>query len=255
MKQLVASLTVLTVAFSAQASLLLDGDFSGTSAFGNVNHYDYSMINSGWATKGSAWTRLSGAAVNTTDTLNNERHLAQIVSIGVATGSQYQLTFDWTAPASATVPDSLGLTYTVVAWKAGAAPAAADRLFEFINNTVQATKANQANGGGTDGNMIDLLDGTEYPGTTASFNATPGTFVGTAGVLKSATVNLNFGTSSIENFDYIGVRFFTGNDTTENPGGGILDNVVIQAVPEPNTAALAVFLLGGLALRGLRSRW
>ncbi|TWT81413.1 hypothetical protein CA13_28660 [Planctomycetes bacterium CA13] len=231
---LAVALFVLPVA-SVSADLVTNGDFASATPGGNDNHVLFDDLDNGWMVKGNpAGWDLTGGSAEYTGTGANKSGLGQASSITIETGSDYTLSFDWTPVAGA-----LDLNYTVAAWKAGTAPAADNRFFTGLNFISQQSRVI-----GTGGSWTDLNDGSSH---TTNANAALNTYTGTAGVATTGTLALNFGGDSIEDFDYIGVKFWSGDATV---AGGVLNNVaIVTAVPEPSSLAVIGFCGLGLLIR------
>ncbi|MFD2255773.1 PEP-CTERM sorting domain-containing protein [Luteolibacter algae] len=246
MKKIIITLAgSLVISAGSQAALLINGDFSNTSingASGGPNHLQYNALGLGWTVKNStAW---SAAAENATKTGDNQFGIAQANMITTETGSNFTISFDWTAPAAALTADNLTLDILVVAHKLGTDPLADDRFFTGLN-----FESYQSRAVGTGGTWIDLSDGSVK---TGNGNSGGFTAVGVAGATMNFSRQLNFGGTNIEDYDVLSVKFFYGGPAASDAiGGGIIDNVTIS-VPEPSVLGLSSLGIAGLLIRRRR---
>ncbi|CAA6692394.1 MULTISPECIES: PEP-CTERM sorting domain-containing protein [unclassified Lentimonas] len=235
--------TTLAVAYSAQAALITNGDFSDTTnsnSDADTNNLSVEEANNGWGWK-AGWSLTSTTGVAEMSTaFNNNYSIAQINSVTSETGSSLTLGLDWTPDTGSTFTS---LSYHLVGWIG--TPTAGTDMFRFINGDSDGIQG----GGAT---MIDLLDGTSKG--TGNSTASSGTVAGTAGSTTnfSTTIDLSgyASGSSVSDYDYIGIRFsIMGADDTAQ--GSLIDNVSLVAVPEPGTYALigGLFALGFVMVR------
>jgi hypothetical protein len=231
-------------AASCEADLVTNGDFSSGTISDFENHLVFSEHDSGWGTKNAHWSiNGSGAAERAITAAAGDAGLAQVNTVMMETGNQFELCLDWTADVDATTADDLNLNVYVVAWKEGTAPTGSgdtgNRFFTGLN-----FQSAQSRVVGTGGSWTDLSDGSVHGG-----NATADPFVisGTAGTTVGSSFTLNFGADSVEDFDHFGIKIQapTGN----SGGGGTIDNIVVKdlsVVPEPSSllVMIGVFLAG-----------
>lgn len=229
---------------ASNADLIDDPNITAITTTG-TNHGEYGHLDTGWSSKNNKSWEVDSSGAGAIRKAN-KGSLYQLDSVGAHTGDDFTLCFDWTAAAGATGQDLL-LSYSVVAWDDGGAPAAADEMFRFVNGSGSTGSAGVSAGG----SGIDLLTGSTFSGNTTANQINTAT--GTAGSLTTVQIGLNFGGLQIENYDFIGIRF----DTDEGFGvDGIIGGATIKdnsaAVPEPSSSGLIG--LGIIALFGLRRR-
>lgn len=241
----------LLIAQSASAAVLLNGDFStdadptitpsATNPVGNLssgNSFDSGEQNTGWVGSRNGWT-ISGGVATRDDDNTNDQPLVQVASVpNTLTGNQYNLTFDWT-PAAGATGAALDLTVIVAGYIQGSDPIPAGRaFFDGINFSTDEIRPV----GGTGSSFVDLFDGSS---STGNSDADQFVFTGTDGMATTAEFTLDFGTNNIEDFDFLGLRFEVGDNTSI---GGVLDNVSFNAIPEPSSTLLLG--LGALGFMG-----
>jgi len=224
----------LCLAVPCQGDLITDGDFSSGVISDFENQFVFGEHDMGWGTKNDHWSvDTNGAAVRAMNASAGAAGLAQVNTVMMETGNEYELSLDWTADASATTADDLDLNVYVVAWMEGTSPTGSgdtgNRFFTGLN-----FQSRQSRVIGTGGSWTDLNDGSSHGG-----NANADAFVinGTAGTTVSSTFTLNFGGLNIEDFDYFGIKIQTDPNSTSG-GGGSIDNIVLEdvsAVPEPSS--------------------
>lgn len=220
----------------APAALVLDGNFASVVSDAG-NQFTLSEEGTGWGTKSTNWGSSGSEAVRVGNASANDAGLAQVNTIATETGNDYILKFDWTADASATLPDELNLNAYVVAWDnvggtASTDPPGNDNGDRFFTGMNFPSAQSRALGTGT---WIDLNDASTHTGNS---NVAAFTVSGIAGTLVSSTFNLNFGATNIEDYDFIGIKF-QAPGTDGVVGGGALGNVSLAvAVPEPSSLAL-----------------
>ncbi|MDZ8120502.1 hypothetical protein [Pontiella agarivorans] len=225
-----ATVMLLPMIGKVYGDFLVDGPFSSgiTEANTGSNETSFDELDAGWDHKGS-WDLSNGSASNTAT--RSQAGLAQVVSIGSASGNVVHLSIDWMPPSDAT-GTQLNLTYQVIAWKKTGTPESG-KFFVGINyaspkiGTLDGTTA-----------YTDLLNGTY---STTEANQSRGTFTGTAGLNQTFSVDLplssfSSGLDDISEYDYIGIRL-----ATENGSGGIVDNVMLSTgidhnMPQPLTS-------------------
>lgn len=217
----------------AQGALLVNGDMSANSyaISSDNNHVEFQSIDQGWAVKSQSGLDFDANPGEITwegpDKSLLEDGLAQIVSVGNATGNVLTLAFDWTAAVGAT-STNVSLEYQVLAWTTNATPAATDVLFNYINGDNKKASAVGS------GSVYDLLNnGAESTGTTTlSFD----TFDGAAGSNISASIALDLSDDTLTDisaYDFVGVRFHLAGDNSDLTAiGSTLDNVQLVASKE-----------------------
>lgn len=252
MKVMLLQAAVLCVSSSYASSVLKSGDFVGDARGGESNNISVSHVDQGWITKNFTWGVTNGgdttfSSDQATVGSNYSRGLGQIVSLSSVSGTQLDLSFDWTASASAAA-DALNISYQVIAWKTPTAPGVSDGLFNAINFRSYGVR-NTSGAGNSWANLVDGSIGT----STGTVDTGFGTFLGTAGTLETANITLDLAALSlgdISDYDLLGIKFNAGTGGSEQVSGGILDNVSLMAstiaVPTPSAAAM-----GGLMAVGL----
>lgn len=244
-------LLLLSACFASpcHADLVVNGDFSSGAISDFENQMVFNEHDLGWGTKNALWSiNASGEAERALSGAGAGAGLAQVNTIMMETGNEYELCLDWTADAGATITDDLDLSVYVVAWKAGTSPTGSgdtgQRFFTGLN-----FESRQSRVIGTGGSWTDLNDGSVQ---TGNGNADAFTINGSAGTTVSSTFTLNFGADSIEDFDFFGIKIQSVFGT-DGGGGGTIDNIVVKdvsVVPEPSS----LLVVAGMVMVGMCGR-
>ncbi|MFC7335783.1 PEP-CTERM sorting domain-containing protein [Haloferula chungangensis] len=238
----------------SNAATIVDDNFSSGNTTNNAR-FRYDQIDLGWYKDASSdWTISSGVLSNpgTTTGIASEGPVGQLIStLGLGAGlTQISVSFDYTVGAGTS------LYFHLIGWTQNGSPDAN----EIIGNT-QPQNGGLQNQGDTDFGDVSILTGAD-PGNgtadTISFaENTSGTYSQTftlTGYSWSVdeSPGLTGSITSVLDFDFIQVAFATDMANADGSGAVSIDNLSIQAIPEPSSAALLGLGLSGLLLRRRR---
>ncbi len=246
MKPWITVFAVLGLASAAHANLLV-----GTHTDNNNNNFIYDYTGTGWQSKG-AW---NGGGNNLTNALvgvatGDNWGVAQVISVGSATGSGLQFSFDWT-PSATALNNSLSITYQLIGIvETNGAVAGTDMNFTGMNFNGKTVDAYPNSG--AEVHYVDLLTGNaDLFINTSNGSAYPSaaTFASAAGVTASFSGTFSAAAGSFANladYDYIGVRFLIDSDNDPTNTGATITNIALVAIPEPATLGMIAAMGGSI---------
>ncbi|MGB0371404.1 MAG: hypothetical protein ACPGN3_08635 [Opitutales bacterium] len=214
----------------------------------SINELKFPYVDQGWVVKGPGYW-LFDYDYGSLTLLDSSRSVSQVVSVSSSDEagiSALGLSFDYTVH-----PESVGSTaisFQLIGWVSdqGMTPSSGD-FFDSIN----------ANGSlrvdTADGSLshVDLLAGGAFYGhVEPASEAANGAFkrglievVGEPGQTRSfqyliSLSSLNEAYNTLDEFSYLGVRFFATEASESNLDGNILSNVKLVKINEPKTVGL-----------------
>lgn len=245
-----------------QAATLIGDDFGSGSVITDDSSFRPSDVDNGWrATNSSTWSISGGVMQNTGDgnTAANEGGLMQQVSVGAATGTQLNLTFDYNLTAAG---ESLSVflwggqgSYDLDGRLANMGHTAADgsgriqylelNLDNSLISSTEFTNGATISQNPPDGYLGENgLSGVDYTYFAKISGATSGTF--------SQNIDLTqWVTNGVEDFDFITVVF--ARDAVAGSNVTIDDLSLTSFTPTtPEPSSLGLILLGAALLSKTR---
>ena len=240
---ILASLFGATIASQAASVILIDDDFSSSTAVVGSRFYKADINSGKWV--GSAGWSVTGEQLTSAATAGSSTHLINSVSSTAIWADRVTLSFDYSVGAGSTLYFYSTL-FTGEADNSLAARMKTDGNYWANDfNTVWGTNKfgflgpeYNLSGGGLSGNTVDAV--TSFGGITS------GTFSQTYDIS-----GFGGGDFSIEDVSNV-LAVFTVDAAAAGVGAISIDNFNMTAVPEPSSTALLG--LGGLALMLRRKR-